>query len=221
MKRIAALVVYFMILALLPSYSWSQKKAELPKNIRLGACPTMARYYLPDRVDSIVGYEIVSFNNTMEVMAALRANEIDIAYVGRPARISEGVADLSAFPLRTGWTIVGRSNRMIDESVLERAVVHTIADSLTIKRLLPPTVTIRHHESDSTAFESCGPDEMVLLSWDDYQQAYPLVIPSNSAGKLPRFRRPTLYFRKNDEKLYYSIMEHIRDYVGKKEDVHE
>jgi hypothetical protein len=215
-KQIVRFSIYFMILASFPACSWSQKAEVVSKRIRLGACPTMRHHYLPDAIDS-ADYRVLPFSNTKEVMAALRAKEIDIAYVGRPARISEGVTGLSAFPLRTGWTLVGRSNRIIDESAFAQAVVHTSADSLIIKRYLPPAVTIRSHASISAALDSCGQDEVVLLSWDDYDESYPLVIPSNIDGKLPRFRSPTLYCRKGDEGKYISVVEHIRDYVSEKE----
>jgi hypothetical protein len=176
----------------------------------------MNRHFLPPAGDN-VDYEIIPFNNTMEVMVAIQAGQIDIAFVGRPARESEGVAGLTAFPLRTGWTLVGRTNGIIDESSLEKIIVHTIADSFIIKRYLPPTATIKRHGTVSKALDSCGPEEIVFLSWDDYQEIYPLVIPSNSSGKLPRFRCPTLYCLKGDERKYSSIIKHVRSYINEKE----
>lgn len=208
----------FVMLMFLPLCLWAQTEQKPSKRVRLGACPTMKRHFLPPAVDD-VDYEVIPFNNTMEVMAAIQAGQIDISFVGRPARESEGVTELTAFPLRTGWTLVGRSNRMIDESALERAIIHTTADTFTIRKYLPPTVTIRMHEFISAALDSCGPDEIVLLSWDDYREMHSLVIPSDSDGKLPRFRSPTLYCRKGDEKKYQPIIKHIRDYVNEKKDV--
>ncbi|MBN1602898.1 MAG: hypothetical protein JW915_14920 [Chitinispirillaceae bacterium] len=208
----------FAILMFLPLCLWAQTAQKPSQHVRLGACPTMNRHFLPPAGDNI-DYEVIPFNNTMEVMAAIQAGQIDISFVGRPARESEGVAVLTAFPLGNGWTLVGRSNRMIEESSLERAIVHTIADSLTIKRYLPSTVDIRLHQSNIEALDSCGQDEIVLLPWSSYQEVYPLVIPSNSDGKLPQFRSPTLYCRKGDEKKYQSIIKHIRNYVNEKNEV--
>ncbi|MFW5785521.1 MAG: hypothetical protein ACOCW1_04980 [Chitinispirillaceae bacterium] len=205
----------FLIFALLPMCVWAQVAQKPSQQVLLGACPTMIRHYLPDTAGN-VGYEVIAFNNTMEVMAALQAGKIDIAYVGRPARESEGAGELKAFPLRTGWTLVGSSFRMIDESALERATVHTVADSLTIRHYLPSGVTIRRHDSVSAALDSCGQDEAVFLSWDDYRETYPLVIVRNSDGKLPRFRNPTLYCRKNQGGKLKSIAELIGGYVNKK-----
>lgn len=103
---------------------------------------------------------------------------------------------------------------MMDESALERATVHTSADSLTIRRYLLSGVTIRQHETVSAALDSCGQDEVVFLSWDDYQETYSLVIAKNSNGKLPRFRNPTLYCRKDKVKMYESIIDHVRGFVN-------
>jgi len=215
-NRIIELFVYFIVFAFYPACSVAQSTPQPAQPVRLGACRTMTRHFLPDSADSL-DYEVIPFNSTINVMTAHRAGEIDIAFVGRPARESEGGGELSAFPLRTGWTLVGRSSRMIDESALEQAIVHTTADSLTIGRYLPSAVTIRLHKSISAAMDSCGPDEVVFLSWDDYRDTYPLVIASNGDGKLPRFRSPTLYCRKGDEKKYQSIIKRIRDYVGEME----
>ncbi|MFP4165259.1 MAG: hypothetical protein ACLFVE_14885, partial [Chitinispirillaceae bacterium] len=178
---------------------------------------TMIRHYLPDTTGN-VGFELVAFNSTMEVMSALQAGKIDIAYVGRPARESEGAGELKAFPLRAGWTLVGSSFRMIDESALEHATVHTVADSLTIRHYLPSGITIRRHDSVSAALDSCGQDEAVFLSWEDYRETYPLVIVRNSDGKLPRFRNPTLYCRKDQGEKLKSTVEFIRSYVSEKGD---
>lgn len=90
-----------VLLAFLPVCVWPQVEQNSSQQVRLGACPTMIRHYLPEKVDSI-GYGVIPFNNTMEVMAALQAGEIDIGYVGRPAKESEGGSELAAFELRTG-----------------------------------------------------------------------------------------------------------------------
>lgn len=214
-KSNSPLVFFALAVIFVAGCSDGQSVHKMTTPVRLGACPTMSRHYLPDSADS---YEVVHFRSTMNVMAALQAEEIDIGFVGRPARESEGGGELSGFPLRSGWTLVGRSSRMIDESALERAIAHTIADSLTLSRYLPLTVTVRPHGSVSAALDSCGLNDVVFLSWDDYRETYPLVIASKGDGKIPRFRRPTLYCRKNDEKSYQSIIKRLRDYVSEKEE---
>lgn len=216
-KSISPIVVFALVAFLLVECSHGQSGHKTATPVRLGACRTMIRHYLPDSADSR-DYEVIPFKSTMNVMAALQAGEIDIGFVGRPARESEGGGELSGFPLRSGWTLVGRERGWLDESALEQKIVHTTADSLTLSRYLPLGVTVRPHDSVSEALDSCGPNDVVFLSWDDYRETYPLVIASNDDGKIPRFRRPTLYCRKNDEKTYQSITKRFRDHIRQKEE---
>ncbi|MFP4418009.1 MAG: hypothetical protein ACLFSB_12125 [Chitinispirillaceae bacterium] len=209
-------VNYFVIMALLPVCLYAQTAHTPSQLTRMGLCTTMKEHYLPDSLDTL-DCEIIPFNSSMSVLAALRAGRIDIAYVGRPAHRREGVADMDARALRSGWTIVGSSKRFIDESDLATAVVHTTADSHTIAQYLPATVTVRQHESIFAALEDCGDHELVFLPWEEYDETYPLVIPFNSKGKIPHFRRPVIYRRKDDKRTYQSVVKAVGDYVSQKE----
>ncbi len=159
---------------------------------KLGLCPTMIPHgvHLAQNAESL---SILVYPSSAYVIHALKNGEIDIGLVGRIARESESISDANELRLRDGYTLVSNERSEIEYSQLLSAEIHTYLNPSEVSGFIPEAENIIYHDSIESAFDSAQGNP-ILISWEDYQDSFELVVPMQENERVDKFRIPTLYY---------------------------
>ncbi|MCK4997285.1 hypothetical protein KAS08_03190 [Candidatus Pacearchaeota archaeon] len=199
---LGAFVLALLILLFFPS-----GKADLTgylifqdEEFKLGHCPTMkeAAEFIGNQNPSIT---LVEFGSTSATLANLNSENINIALVGRKAKSYE-VGDAHERVLGEGVTLITQSKQLISYDQLEDLRIFTYLDKEIFEEQFP-NLNIEVSGDKEELLQSNY--NIVLISWEDYEDYMELLVPLNQdGGKVKEFRIPVLYSR--DKKLLEEII---------------
>ena len=214
-----SLFFFFVLFASTGKGADTCNTAQDSAKIRLGACPTMLHNYTDCLDTSLI--TIIPMDNTSQALAALKSGRIEVAFVGRPAREKEGRDQFHEFQLCEGFTLVGKTPKMIDQSDLRTMHIRTSIDTTRIRTLLPESVSITLYASTAEALHHAQTNDAVLIPWSEYADILSLVIPHDNKGKIPAFRLPSLYCSKQPEKEYQNLAAQLSRFVKNTRSSHD
>ena len=185
---IALVLLFFIIKPSLAEYSVYQD--EIDKKIKLGYCPTMQEdaIYLSKEND----YELISFGSAIDVLSALKNNQIDKAMIGRKAELSEINQKTKETILRSGYTLVSDKKGFIDYSQLHSIEVYTYLPEKITSSLIPTSSKIIYTDKNKI-IKKINDKKIVLISWDDWDDEFELIVIMDGNEKVKGFRGVFLY----------------------------
>ena len=170
------------------------------EEFKLGHCPTMkeAAEFIGNQNPSIT---LVEFGSTSATLANLNSENINIALVGRKAKSYE-VGDAHERVLGEGVTLITQSKQLISYDQLEDLRIFTYLDKEIFEEQFP-NLNIEVSGDKEELLQSNY--NIVLISWEDYEDYMELLVPLNQdGGKVEEFRIPVLY--SGDKKLLEEII---------------
>ncbi len=191
-----ALFVLFLVLALYPESVRMSGNIVLDtkenETVIIGYCPTMSGYanLIASQNKNV---DILEFGSASIVMSKLNSKEVDIALIGRKARIDE-LGSNHERVLKPGFTLVSPSRYFIGYSVLKDSEIITYTDKEIAEFF--PELNLKFVQNKVDAFKDSN---IVLIPWDDYEDSMELVIPlSEDRTKVEKFRTPIIYSSNGD-----------------------
>lgn len=163
-------------------------QGEPSDKLILGYCPTMYEEALAFSED----VELVEFVSASEVLFALNREQIDFGLVGRKAKFHEISDDISEEILESGYTLVSNKKGFIDYSQLRQINIHTYLDSEIVERLVS-SQNIVYYDSQQEVIDKISDGEVVLISWDDWNDEFELIVVMDGNEKAKDFRGVFLY----------------------------
>ncbi len=157
------------------------------ETLRLGYCPTMEKY--ANSIDSQnKNVDLLKFGDASTVMSKLNSKQIDVALIGRKAREDELGSNHERL-LKPGFTLVSPSKYFIGYSELRNLEIITY-EHKGITEIFPE-LNLEFIQDKADVFQGSN---IVLISWEDYEDFMGLVIPLNEDGtKVEKFRAPIIY----------------------------
>lgn len=159
---------------------------------KIAFCPTMTPF--AQKIGALEGIEMVPLQSAGQSMDALKRGRVDGALIGRYAKSYELDALTRREILKTGYTLVYHRKMGVDERALRDVTVNTYLPEENLQDFKPFFKEIRHYDS----LDACLADHLqtpVLIAWQDFRDAFELLIPMNAHGKTPLFRAPVLYYK--------------------------
>ncbi len=162
---------------------------------RLGYCPTMKRFVTS--LNKLNDLEIIEVSNAAQVLNLLKLNKIDIGIIGRIAKKSE--FDGFFKRIRSGYTLIANYKGIIENSKLFSLEIHTNVSKSKVEKLFPELKNVKYHNNLDDALKK---GEVQLISWDDWNDNFELLIPVDNYGnKNDKFRVPHIYSYNKDDLL--------------------
>ncbi len=163
------------------------------ERLKLGYCPTMNDdAVLIEAMNPEV--ELIEYRSASEVLAHLNSKDIDFALIGRKAKTDE-LDNCFERMLKSGYTLIAPSKQFIYYNDLIELKVSTAIDR-NIAEKIYPELDLEFLESEDIL---SGEKNVILISWDDYEDSMELLIPVNPDGsKIKEFRTPILYSANQD-----------------------
>lgn len=177
------------------------------KKIKMGYCPTMAKYarVIDKNIEEI---EPVECYSAAEVMELLRRVEIDSGLIGRTARNEERTEKIKELRLKNGITLIYKMRTGISLEQLKSVEVVTYLPEEKVLNVKDFFGKIIHLSS----IEECLKYRLevpVIIDWKDYRDEFRLLIPVTNNGKVPHFRAPVLYYADIEKEILNKIKETI------------
>ncbi len=135
--------------------------------------------------------EIVTFDlgSARSVLMALNTGQIDVGIIGRTAKKSEFTGLKKR--IGEGYTLVTNRKQMILNDELSQIDIHTALPEKVVMKNFPYLKHLIYHEKMA---DSLMDGEVRLISWDDWNDSFELLIPVDEAyNKNPDFRVPHLF----------------------------
>ena len=159
--------------------------------MKIGYCPTMEEYV--KKIKNIQDFEIINLGSAGRVLSSLSNDEIDIAVIGRKAKKREfvGYEKVSG----EGYTLITDSKSMILKDELKNLKIDTAIPKEIVEKEFPELENVVYHK---TLQEALNNGEVQLISWDDWDDKFELLIPVDEFNKkIKRFRIPHFYSKNN------------------------
>jgi hypothetical protein len=140
--------------------------------------------------------ETINLGSAARVLMALENDDLDIGVIGRKAKARE----FSGYrkQLAPGFTLITTSKMMIDKDQLPGVEIHTNIEKSIIDNQFSELTNIRYHKTLDEALQN---GLVQLINWDDWNDAFNLLIPvDQSYNKVRKYRTPFV-FSKNQELL--------------------
>ncbi len=160
------------------------------EKIKLGYCPTMREEAIS--VSKKEDYELVKFGYAIDVLSALKNKQIDKALIGRKAKLKEMNKDTREKILKAGYTLVSKQGGFIDFSQLANYAIYTSLPESIAESLAPKDSRIIYLTKEET-IKKINEGRIVLISWEDWQDDFELVVVMNGNEKARNFRGVFLY----------------------------
>ncbi|NCF75400.1 MAG: hypothetical protein GWO87_02865 [Xanthomonadaceae bacterium] len=156
--------------------------------MKIGNCPTMGKY--TEEISKKYSLDIVRNRSAAEVLYNLSAGNFDIGLIGRKAE-KAGFIDYEKRLKDVGYTLIYREKSTIDYRQLGAITVHTYLPENIVKNNFPEFRNIIYHQSLEKSLKE---GKINLISWDDWDDRFNLLIPIDEFGnKIEKFRTPILY----------------------------
>jgi hypothetical protein len=165
-------------------------EATLQEKIRLGYCPTM----LPEarELAEKEDYILIEFNSASEVLQALKENKIQKAMIGRKAKNSELPRNIKEIVIESGYTLASNSKTLLFLYQLESREVYTSLEKEIAEELLPNSKII-YLKTIEEAKEKIKEGKIILISWEEWEDKFELVVILKGTEKVKNFRGVFLY----------------------------
>lgn len=157
--------------------------------MKIGYCPTMNPF-----VKKLEKYETINLGSAGAVLMALNDNEIDVGIVGRVAK--NGEFDGHSKRTADGYTLVTTQKQMILNEDLPMLEVHTALPKDLVSSKFPELKNVVFEDKLKQELKN---GEVWLISWDDWNDNYNLLIPvDQNYNKNPKFRVPHIFSKKKE-----------------------
>ncbi|MEX0920079.1 MAG: hypothetical protein WDZ69_00680 [Candidatus Pacearchaeota archaeon] len=158
----------------------------------LGYCPTM----LEDAgvLSEMNDYELVKFDSSSEVLHSLNNGQIDFGLIGRKAKNHEVSGEISEEVLKSGYTLISNEKRFVEYRDLQFIEIHTYLPESVVNSLVPSSSNVVYHDSIAGATSKISEDNVVLISWDGWEDEFELLIVIDGGEKVKDFRGAFLYY---------------------------
>lgn len=156
---------------------------EDSEKIKLGFCPTMQEE--AENLAKQNNYELVKLKSASEVLYMLKSDKIDKALIGRKAKAEEINPETKELILKSGYTLVSNQKKFVDYSQLSALDIYSHLEN----NFAFPTKIISKKEIESRVQES----KIVLISWDDWNDYFELIVVMDGSKKVKEFRGSFLY----------------------------
>ncbi len=191
MKKQILISIILGIILILAFLSTKPFLIEANQEIKLGYCPTMQGDAIT--LSEKENYELIRFGSASEVLSALNDNLIDKALIGRKAESNEISNDVKEKILESGYTFVSNNKRFIDYFQLSSLEIYTYLNPEKIEKLIPEDENINYIESKKEAIKKINEGKIVLISWEDWQDDFELIVVMKGNDKVKDFRGVFLY----------------------------
>jgi hypothetical protein len=188
MKLNNFIILIVILLALIMIIlSWQNFKGEVIKERQvLGYCPTM----ISEAIEMSHEYNLVlkEYVSASEVLNELSFNNIDLALVGRKAYSYEILDNIQEKTLESGFTLVSNKRGFIDASQLYNHEIYIPLDYIGFvnSNLI--------YNSSEELKKLIYRGNLVLISWEHWQDDFELVVLTNGSNKVRDLRGSFLYF---------------------------
>ncbi len=152
----------------------------------LGYCPTMASE--AQLLAEEHSYLLREFDSASIVLRNLKSKEIDYALIGRKAYAHELSQCTNEMILKSGFTLVSNQRGFIDVSQLNNFIIYAPEgfNELNLSNT-------GFYSTKQEAIKLINQRKIVLISWEDWQDDFELIIAMNGSEKARDFRGAFLY----------------------------
>ncbi len=186
---IAASIFFLIIITIItPQFTG---RVILNEKILLGYCPTMSEE--AKTLAEKGNYELIQFGSASEVLFALNKGDVDKGLIGRKAESYEINEDTQEIILKSGYTMISNNKRFIDYSQLSDLEIYTYLSEEEVKKLISDNSDIFYYETKEESIKKINEGEIVLISWEDWNDNYELVVVVDGNEKAKDFRGVFLY----------------------------
>ncbi len=200
-KTFGFLLLFFFGLILITilnerSETEEEKGVVETESLILGYCKTFERYAvsLAEKND----LDLILFGSSFDVLANLKAGNIDYGVIGRRAYGFEINDEILEIPLEEyGWTLVSLEKGFVEYNELKDLNIATYLEEEDVLNFFSFKPNISFHENLEDALK----EELVLISWEDFSDELQLVVPMEGEDKVEKFRTPMLYMHKETREL--------------------
>ena len=184
-QLISAALIMTLFLMLLIFYT-----GDPDEKIRLGYCPTM----LEDAkiLAEQENYELIGLETASVVLSALNNKSIDKGLIGRKAEQSERSVNTKERILESGYTLVSNNKGFIDHSQLSDYEIYTYVSKYIAENLIPDSSMMVYLSKDES-IKKINEGKIVMISWDDWNDEYELIVVMDRNKKVKDFRGIFLY----------------------------
>lgn len=190
-NKIIILTIALILIFLIIQPSLRGNVIQDKQKMKLGYCPTMDDDALNLAKDN--NYELVKFGSASEVLSSLNNNQIDKGLIGRKAELSEINKDVKETTLKSGYTLVTNKKIFLDYSQLLSLEIHTYLPNKETKDLISNNQSIIYYGSKQEAINKISEGKAVLISWEDWQDNFELIVVMEGSKKVKDFRGAFLY----------------------------
>ena len=163
--------------------------------MKIGYCPTMEEYV--KNIKNILDFETINLQSAGRVLSFLSNDKIDIAVIGRKAKKREFVGYEKVDG--KGYTLITHSKSMIPEKELTNLRIDTNVPKDIVEKDFPELENVIYHK---TLQEALDKGNVQLISWDDWNDNFELLIPVDDFyNKIKKFRVPHFYSKKDILKI--------------------
>ncbi len=188
---ISGMFLLTLLLIIKPSFTgfavYSENSNE---KIKLGYCPTMQEEAIS--LSEKENYELVKFDYAIDVLYALKNKQIEKGLIGRKAERYEISKDVKETILESGYTLVSKQGGFIDFSQLVNYEIYTSLSESIAESLAPKDSKIIYLTNEEV-INKISEGRIVLISWEDWQDNFQLIVVMKGNEKVKDFRGVFLY----------------------------
>ena len=159
--------------------------------MKIGYCPTMEEFV--KNLENIQDFEVINLGSAGRALYFLSNNEIDVAVIGRKAKKIEfeGFEKVTG----SGYTLITGSKSAILKDELKNLRIDTNVPKEIVEKEFPELENVVYHKTLQEALDN---GNVQLISWDDWDDRFELLIPVDEFNnKVKKYRVPHFY-SKND-----------------------
>ncbi len=188
---IIVIILISIFLIIKPSLTGKIVYQEISnEKIKLGYCPTMQED--AEKLSEKENYQLIKFGSASEVLNALNNNQINKALIGRKAKNYEISKEIKETTLKSGHTLVFKQKGFIESSQLSNLEIYTYLSEEQVKKLIPDNKNIIYLPKQQ-AISKIPEGKIVLISWEDWQDEFELIVIIDENEKDKNFRGVFLY----------------------------
>ena len=175
-------------------------KGETEVNlVKLGYCQTFEQFAIDigQKNENIV---LEKLDSSFAVLSELGEGNLDYGLIGRKAYGYELAPGTQEIPLQEpGLTLISQEKGFVDYDELKNLEIHTYLEKEIVEDFFE-FGNITFHDEIEKAIEE-GLNSAVLISWQDWDDDFELLIPIDEFKKVEKFRTPILYTKDEDLNL--------------------
>lgn len=193
MKRKIVIFILLLFLILFLIINNNKESNVILEKKYLGYCPTMKEYAI--NLSKENNYSLIEFENAAQVLENLNNKKIDFGLIGRKAKNIEINEDISLEILKSGYTLINKDRNFIDVSNISNIEVFTyLSDKDVLNNF--NYLNIIYFDQFQEIYDLLKEDKVILISWDDWENDFELLVVYDGNLKFKDFRGSFLYFYK-------------------------